>query len=154
MWRLVYIFLFLFVPGIIVIVHSSAVLNAGERVRTPVIPKALKPVEKGHAELMRRHHMDLMIHKRDKTVHDGIRTKKHSLKECIACHVVFGEDNKPVSYQNPKHFCRTCHDYAAVSVDCFQCHASKPPSIVRREANAMSDLSVRLQEYLRNEKRK
>jgi hypothetical protein len=59
-------------------------------------------------------------------MHRGIRTKKHSLKECIECHVVTDENHQPVSVANPKHFCRVCHDYASVSIDCFQCHASKP----------------------------
>ncbi len=149
MWRRGQIYLYIFICGIALNLASYNPVYGGERSLSPVIPKALEPAEKGHAELMRRHHMDLMIHKRDRTVHDGIRTQKHSLKACIACHVVYGEDQKPVSYKNPKHFCRTCHDYAAVSVDCFQCHASKPPSIVELESNTISDLSFRLQEYLK-----
>jgi len=32
----------------------------------------------------------------------------------------------PVTVDDPQHFCRTCHDYAAVRPDCFQCHASRP----------------------------
>jgi len=75
---------------------------------------------------MRRYHMTALTHKRDETVHEGIRTKKFSLKACIDCHAVNGDDGKPVTVSDPRHFCRTCHDYAAVSVDCFQCHASRP----------------------------
>lgn len=77
---------------------------------------------------MRRYHMTTLTHQRDETVHEGIRTEKFSLKGCIDCHQVKGEDGKPVTVADPKHFCRTCHDYAAVHVDCFDCHASRPDS--------------------------
>ena len=77
-------------------------------------------------DFMRRNHMTVLNHQRDDTVHDGIRTKQFSLKECIACHAVDGPDGKPVTVESPKHFCRECHDYAAVTMDCFQCHASRP----------------------------
>jgi hypothetical protein len=75
---------------------------------------------------MRRYHMTMMKHQRDETVHEGIRGGKFSLKGCVDCHAVKGTDGLPVSYENPKHFCRSCHDYEAVSIDCFECHASKP----------------------------
>lgn len=75
---------------------------------------------------MRRFHMTSLKHQRDDTVHDGIRTEKFSLKGCIDCHQVKGADDKPVTVADPKHFCRTCHDYAAVRMDCFECHASRP----------------------------
>lgn len=101
-------------------------VQAADRSFTPTIPKALEKTDKGHAKLMRLDHMDLMTHKRDETVHNGIRTDQNSLKACISCHAVHGPDRKPVSIKSPKHFCRTCHDYAAVKIDCFQCHSSKP----------------------------
>jgi predicted CXXCH cytochrome family protein len=77
---------------------------------------------------MRRNHMTALMHHRDETVHEGIRTKRFDLTGCIDCHAVKGADGKPVMFANPKHFCRTCHDYAAVSIDCFECHASRPPA--------------------------
>lgn len=76
--------------------------------------------------VMRRDHMQMLGHQRDATVHEGIRTPQHSLKECITCHVTPGADGKPVTVADPKHFCRGCHDYAAVRPDCFECHASRP----------------------------
>ncbi|MBL1278224.1 MAG: sulfur reduction protein DsrJ [Ectothiorhodospiraceae bacterium] len=93
----------------------------------PDIPLAVKGdqcVE--DTDFMRRNHMDVMLHQRDETVHEGIRTKRHSLKGCFTCHIVKGADNQPVTIKDPKHFCRVCHDYAAVNVDCFQCHTSIP----------------------------
>ncbi len=75
---------------------------------------------------MRRNHMTVLSHQRDDTVHDGIRTSRFSFKGCIDCHAVKAADGKPVTVASEKHFCRTCHDYAAVRVDCFECHASRP----------------------------
>ena len=77
-------------------------------------------------DFMRRNHMDLLKHDRDAAVHLGDREIKASLQACISCHAVNGADNKPVTVADPKHFCRSCHDYAAVKVDCFECHASRP----------------------------
>jgi len=77
---------------------------------------------------MRRNHMQALNHQRDATVHDGIRTVRFSLKGCVDCHAVPGADGKPVSFASERHFCRTCHDYAAVRIDCFECHASRPPA--------------------------
>jgi len=94
----------------------------------------LKPqVAKGKGEtcvddkdFMRLNHMDLLRHERDETMHEGIRDTKYSLKKCISCHAVDGTDGSALTIESPKHFCRSCHDYAAVSIDCFQCHTSKP----------------------------
>ena len=77
-------------------------------------------------EFMRRNHMELLKHQRDETTLKGVRSERYSLKECLSCHVVYGADATPVTTASPAHFCRSCHDYAAVSIDCFQCHASRP----------------------------
>jgi hypothetical protein len=77
-------------------------------------------------DFMRRNHMAMMKHQRDETVHEGVRGKVFSIAACVNCHAVKGADGVPVSYENPAHFCRGCHDYAAVSIDCFECHSSRP----------------------------
>ena len=93
----------------------------------PDIPKAAKGEQcVEDTAFMRRNHMNLLMHQRDETVHLGIRTKKHSLKNCFTCHVVKDASGQPVSAKDPRHFCRECHDYAAVQVDCFQCHKATP----------------------------
>ena len=93
----------------------------------PGIPDAIKGEQcVEDTDFMRKNHMELLLHQRDETMYKGIRTKKHSLKECFTCHVVKDKDNKPLTVSSPKHFCRECHDYAAVSIDCFQCHTSIP----------------------------
>jgi hypothetical protein len=109
---------------------SASDSGSKSRVPMPVVPKALKDAEPGHAERLRNDHRQLLVHKRDQTMRRGIRTTDDSLKECVACHAVPGPDKLPVSAQSPEHFCRVCHDYAAVRIDCFSCHASRPPKDV------------------------
>jgi len=92
----------------------------------PVIPEGQGSQCVEDTDFMRRNHMDLLKHQRDETMLKGVRTKQYSLKECLDCHVVYGPDDVAVTASNPSHFCRACHDYAAVSIDCFECHASRP----------------------------
>ena len=99
-----------------------ALAFASDRVPKPVIAidKPGRCVE--DTATMRREHPDMLRHQRDLTMHEGIRTRKHSLKECVECHAsaktgtVLGENG----------FCQSCHDYASVRIDCFSCHASRP----------------------------
>lgn len=74
---------------------------------------------------MRREHPDMLKHQRDLTMHEGIRTRSHSLKECVGCHA----STKTGSVLGEKGFCQSCHEYASVNIDCFNCHASKPRRI-------------------------
>jgi predicted CXXCH cytochrome family protein len=105
---------------------SLALAAESGRVPVPTPPKGRGEKCVADTNFMRRYHMVMLAHQRDKTVIDGIRTKRFSLKECVDCHAVTGSNGQPVSYQDPKHFCRSCHEYAAVKIDCFECHASKP----------------------------
>jgi hypothetical protein len=103
-------------------------------VSRPEIPKAkevanpdtkcVRPIDD-----MRKNHMNFILHQRDDTVRLGIRSEKHkgtSLKECIDCHNAPGKDGKVARVSEAEHFCNACHNYAAVKVDCFDCHADKP----------------------------
>lgn len=92
----------------------------------PVIPEGRGDACVEETNFMRRNHMELLNHQRDETMLKGVRSKQHSLKECLGCHAVYGPDAVPVTASSPEHFCRSCHDYAAVNIDCFQCHASRP----------------------------
>lgn len=102
--------------------------SAGEGHSTlaPQPPKAKGGSCVRDTEFMRRNHMTLLKHQRDETMHEGVRGKPEGLTNCITCHAVKDDAGKFVSASSPKHFCRTCHDYAAVAVDCFECHASRP----------------------------
>ncbi len=71
---------------------------------------------------MRRNHMDLLKHQRNETVHRGVRDPRASLKGCIACHASAQTQSVATAETD---FCVSCHSYAAVKVDCFECHTSK-----------------------------
>jgi hypothetical protein len=79
--------------------------------------------------IMRRDHMELLKHDRQATVRDGIRRPDRTLEGCVACHAVAGEDGRPVSIDDSRHFCNVCHLSAAVSIDCFTCHRSTPSAV-------------------------
>lgn len=103
--------------------------NADESASGFYIPEAQRrfSAEQGcvePTEEMRKNHMEYILDQRDATVHEGIRTRQYSLNECIDCHVSDAPDAPRADSE--KHFCNSCHTYASVSIDCFQCHADRP----------------------------
>ncbi len=117
-------------------VESTAAPKTGVAA-TPVITKALKGEQcVENTEYMRKNHMEVLGQHRDKTVIEGVRTKKHSLKECINCHA--SEKTGSVA-KGKDDFCVSCHSYAAVKIDCFECHSTKPQaSMAMHPMNAES----------------
>ncbi len=121
----------------------------------PIIPQAAKGLQCiAPTDFMRKNHMKLLSHDRDKTVKLGDREIKASLKDCVACHVVNGADNQPVTYEDPKYFCRVCHDYVAVKVDCFECHASVPGITMKGGLNQKSSEAEALAAYVLGDDKK
>jgi len=111
------------IAGIAVLAVVSLAWAAGaSRVAKPVvlIERPGKCVEA--TEVMRRDHMTLLLEQRDRTMRDGVRTKPHSLAGCVECHA----SSKTGSVLGPQGFCESCHAYAGVRLDCFECHAAKP----------------------------
>jgi hypothetical protein len=107
--------------AIVAALVAGVALAAG-RVAKPVVAIE-KPGQCVEAtEVMRRDHMKLLMHQRDRTVVEGIRTKQHSLAGCVECHA----SRKTGSVLGEQGFCQSCHAYAGVRLDCFECHASKP----------------------------
>lgn len=100
--------------------------DAPSRTPMPVIPRGKGDHCVRDNAFMRRYHMVMLKAQRDDTVHEGERGGDFSIKACVTCHAVNGSDGQPVGYSDPKHFCRSCHAYASVSIDCFECHSSKP----------------------------
>ena len=105
-------------------------LQAGE-VASPVIPKAKAKANEEFGcveplDVMRKNHMEFILHQRDDTMYKGIRTSKYALAECINCHVVPDQNGNYASYNEEEHFCNACHTYAAVNIDCFGCHRDTP----------------------------
>jgi len=102
------------------------------------LPSCVEPTD-----FMRRNHMEIIKHQRHTVVHQGIRDSKHTLAGCIDCHVAPGPDQKPVSVYAEGQFCRRCHEYTAVDVNCFGCHATVPtaaPGQTARSGGGRADL--------------
>ena len=72
---------------------------------------------------MRRDHMKMLLHQRDRTMREGVRTTRFSLKGCVDCHA----SKKTGSVLGQDGFCSSCHEYAAVKIDCFECHTPQRP---------------------------
>jgi len=87
--------------------------------------------------------MNFILHQRDETMHNGIRTSKYAFAECIDCHVQPDEKGNIASFESKEHFCNTCHEYAAVTMDCFDCHADRPQKFIER-----GDTSASLRDQL------
>ena len=115
----------------VVIMTTAALAWAGAETQSkpdgvpkPVISKAVKGEQCVEpTPYMRRNHMEVLDGHRDKAVIEGIRTKKYSLKECINCHA--SEQTGSVA-STKDDFCVSCHSYASVKIDCFDCHSTKP----------------------------
>lgn len=78
---------------------------------------------------MRRNHMELLKHDRDRTLRQGIRPVEGSLKGCVDCHSNKSEQGHYIPVNAEGEFCSGCHSYTAVSIDCFECHATKPDTV-------------------------
>jgi hypothetical protein len=100
---------------------------AAGRVPKPVVAQGQGEQCVEPTDFMRRNHMKVLMFHRDQTMHQGIRTTQHSLKGCVECHA--GAKTGTVAGSKDD-FCQSCHAYAAVSIDCFECHATKPRQAV------------------------
>lgn len=124
---LLVVFLSLFASS--VFAHTDKHANLGKEAT------AIQAAGKTHHQsisVIRKMHPELLNHKRDKTLREGVRTKKHSLKGCVSCHANKDQASgqyHPVNMQDQ--FCATCHQQVGVSVDCFGCHRTTPS----KEAN-------------------
>ncbi len=117
-----------FTVGVLVGLFAVSAVYAAGPAKPSRVPVPAISVNKDKAEKcveptgeMRRNHMKYIMHQRDETMHQGIRTSKHSLKNCVECHA----DPKTGSVLGKDGFCSTCHQYAAVTIDCFSCHTDK-----------------------------
>ena len=103
--------------------RSAPPETAASRVPVPVFETGQGDKCVEDTEFMRRNHMKLLLHQRDETVINGVRTPQYSLNNCIDCHASRKTNSVVGSKDN---FCQSCHTYAGVKLDCFECHASKP----------------------------
>ena len=112
-------------PALVLLLALAGAGASAQDARTP--RPVIEPARSGQCvadpAFMRRNHMDLLKHQRDDTVHAGDRAGKFSLQACIQCHASQKTNSVTASATN---FCVSCHSYAAVKIDCFECHASTP----------------------------
>ena len=128
---------------------SGVSAQSNSRASGPVIElpseadKCIRPTE-----FMRRNHMDLLLHKRDATMRQGIRTKDASLQGCVDCHSKKDDKGTPIPVNAQGQFCSTCHEYAAVKLDCFECHRTTPD--VPASTAAIPDIAAHAQLLAQN----
>jgi hypothetical protein len=108
---------------------GSADAKPGVTTLQPAIQAALRGPCVAEPAFMRRKHPDLLKHQRNQTVHLGVRDTRASLKGCIACHASSTTGSVAVAQSD---FCVACHSYAAVRVDCFECHSSHAQEFARQ----------------------
>ncbi len=111
------------------LLSAAGIAQAADKLagRVPV-PAYTTPASKADAgeacvaptEEMRRDHMKMLFHQRDRTVREGIRETRFSLKNCVECHA----SKDTGSVLGTQGFCSSCHAYTAVKIDCFECHSS------------------------------
>ncbi len=144
------------ISALIVVAAAAAGMRAfaGNSTPVPHPPKGQGEHCVADTEFMRKHHMKMLLHHRGEAVHLGVRTPQYDLNRCVSCHAVAGTDGKPVSFDSPQHFCRSCHSYAAVSIDCFECHASRPEAPGQSAAVQPDDREVAaIDQYVRDIRR-
>jgi len=103
----------------------AATAAAQTRVPMPVLEVDRNTSCVAPPDVMRRTHMDLLMHRRDRTVHQGVRGGDEALARCISCHA----GSKGAAIGNRDAFCQSCHDYVAVKLDCFECHQGRPGAV-------------------------
>ena len=97
--------------------RATEVKNGDDMLSTKDIHPSLSEIRKMHPEFL--------MHKRDKTLRQGIRTKRNSLKMCVNCHsTIKGDEHVPINQKGQ--FCSTCHEKVGTSLDCFSCHRTTP----------------------------
>jgi hypothetical protein len=112
-----------YAPGLLVAVFAAAGLADAQGLRVGRVDVPRVTIEQGEAcvapvEEMRRDHMKMLLGQRDRTLRQGLRDTRFSLKQCVDCHA----SRKTGSVLGDEGFCSSCHAYASVKIDCFECH--------------------------------
>ena len=107
----------------VVVLNSVGLVHADDRRAKRVALPTINIEEIGKTCVapvadMRRNHMQMLFHQRDRTLRQGVREPRFSLKGCVECHA--GRESGSVLGKDG--FCSSCHSYASVKIDCFECH--------------------------------
>ncbi len=120
----------LLVVALLLLLLGGGVANAD--VSLPNLPRGKGTSCVAPTEMMRKNHMDYLLHQRDLTVRNGVRTERYSLVGCVQCHAQKNDHGNFIAVDAPGQFCQSCHDFASVKLDCFECHATKPDANIER----------------------
>jgi hypothetical protein len=107
---------------------AAAAHADGGRVPLPKLTVDKATVCVAPPEVMRRTHMEMLKHRRERTVHEGVRGGDNALTRCLECHA---GRTTGAAVGSPDAFCQSCHDYVGVKLDCFDCHQGKPGVVAR-----------------------
>jgi len=107
---------------LVVLLCQTAAVAAQGRVPMPVLEVDRSTTCVAPPAVMRRTHMDMLMHRRDRTVHEGRRGGDEALARCLSCHA--GKTGAATGSRDA--FCQSCHDYVGVKLDCFECHQGRP----------------------------
>lgn len=110
---------------------ASAALAAGaegSRVPAPKYTVDKSTTCVAPPDVMRRTHMKMLEHRRDRTVHQGVRGGDEALTRCLECHA---NKTTGAAIGAPDAFCQSCHQYVGVRLDCFDCHQGRPGAVAK-----------------------
>jgi len=137
---------FIWITALLILSVSIAAAAESSSLGQVVIPNPATPVNEQQCveptEVMRRDHMKYLMHQRDETVLNGIRTKKYSLTGCINCHAQADKNGEIVRSDDPSYFCTECHNYTAVKIDCFECHSDRATEVTSKLESGSMDYSA------------
>ncbi len=127
-----YKYLWLFITVITFVFLAKAFADRPEDIPPPKGKYSEETICVEPVDIMRKQHFEFILDHRDKTVVQGIRTKQYSLIGCIDCHITPNAQGEYARYSEETHFCASCHQFTAVNIDCFQCHADRPEEAIRK----------------------
>ena len=130
-----FIALFIFTP-ILLFSHEDSPHSMNGHSKADMLDQCVEPTE-----IMQKEHFVFLYHQRDKTVIDGVRTKNHSLANCVDCHVSYDEQGKAFPINAEGQFCQECHVKTATNITCFSCHAAEPRFPQHSSAASKIDLN-------------
>jgi predicted CXXCH cytochrome family protein len=100
-------------------------LNIGDRAQELKDEGKTQEIHPSLQEI-RMMHPEFLYHKRDKTLRQGVRSKRNSLKACVNCHSATDTQGEYIPINQQGQFCSTCHQKVGTSLDCFSCHRTTP----------------------------
>ncbi len=124
---------------LLTVLAANAVASPdGGRTPFPQIPpgKGEQCVEP--TDVMRRRHGEILL----ETATSENQIPGHDLAACVDCHVQRSEHGSYIPIDAEGQFCQSCHEYAAVSLNCFDCHADQPEDAADERLSAASKLTA------------